>query len=119
MEREIFAFLSTGLQPSLTLKGHTLITLAHGICPRRLREIARQVIPETARADYDYVLVGRQGALGRDFLAMRAELHEALRRLKALAAPTSVVAPAPTPVAATTATPHGRCAPRPGRTSTS
>ena len=35
MEREIFAFLSTGLQPSLTLKGHTLITLAHGICPRR------------------------------------------------------------------------------------
>ena len=80
---------------------------------RRLREIARQVIPETARADYDYVLVGRQGALGRDFLAMRAELHEALRRLKALAAPTSaptsVVAPAPTsaptPVAATTATP--------------
>ena len=54
---------------------------------RRLREIARQVIPEAARADHDYVLVGRQGALGRDFLAMRAELQEALRRLKILAAP--------------------------------
>ncbi len=59
---------------------------------RRLREIARQVIPEAARVDHDYVLVGRQGALGRDFLAMRAELQEALRRLK-------VLKPAPTPIA--------------------
>ncbi len=54
---------------------------------RRLREIARQVIPQSARADHDYVLIGRQGALGRDFVAMRAELQEALRRLKALAPP--------------------------------
>jgi ribonuclease P protein component len=54
---------------------------------RRLREIAREIIPHVARADHDYVLVGRQGAIGRDFLAMRAELQEALRRLKALAAP--------------------------------
>ncbi|MGQ3298497.1 ribonuclease P protein component [Reyranella sp.] len=54
---------------------------------RRLREIARQIIPGSARADHDYVLVGRQGAIGRDFLAMKAELQEALRRLKALAPP--------------------------------
>jgi ribonuclease P protein component len=54
---------------------------------RRLREIARQIIPQSAKADHDYVLVGRQGALGRDFLAMRGELQEALRRLKALATP--------------------------------
>ena len=38
---------------------------------RRLREIARQVIPGQARPDLDYVLVGRQGALGRDFAVMR------------------------------------------------
>jgi ribonuclease P protein component len=52
---------------------------------RRLREIARQVIPEQARPDLDYVLVGRQGAIERDFVVMRQELIEALKRLKALA----------------------------------
>jgi ribonuclease P protein component len=55
---------------------------------RRLREIARQVIPEQARPDLDYVLVGRQGALERDFGRMRQELVEALKRLKALAVAT-------------------------------
>ena len=55
---------------------------------RRLREIARQVIPGQARPDLDYVLVGRQGALERDFAVMRQELVEALKRLKALAVAT-------------------------------
>jgi ribonuclease P protein component len=55
---------------------------------RRLREIARMVIPEQARPDLDYVLVGRQGALARDFARMREELVEALKRLKALAVAT-------------------------------
>jgi len=55
---------------------------------RRLREIARQIIPEQARPDLDYVLVGRQAALQRDFADMRQELVEALKRLKALAVAT-------------------------------
>lgn len=55
---------------------------------RRLREIARMVIPAEARPDLDYVLVGRQGALARDFAAMRRELQEALKRLKAQAVAT-------------------------------
>ena len=55
---------------------------------RRLREIARMVFPDQARPDLDYVLVGRQAALSRDFAAMRQELIEALKRLKALAAAT-------------------------------
>ncbi len=55
---------------------------------RRLREIARAVFPEQARPDLDYVLVGRQAALSRDFAAMRQELVEALKRLKALAVAT-------------------------------
>jgi ribonuclease P protein component len=54
---------------------------------RRLREIARQVIPDQASADLDYVLVGRQGAIKRDFAVLRLELIEALKRLKALATP--------------------------------
>jgi ribonuclease P protein component len=53
---------------------------------RRLREMAREVIPALARSDLDYVLVGRQAALGRDYAVMRQELIEALRRMKALAA---------------------------------
>ena len=52
---------------------------------RRLREAARQVIPGQARPDLDYVLVGRQAAIARDFIALRQELVEALKRLKALA----------------------------------
>jgi ribonuclease P protein component len=55
---------------------------------RRLREAAREVIPGRARGDLDYVLVGRQGAIGRDFAALRQELLDALRRLRALAVAT-------------------------------
>lgn len=55
---------------------------------RRLREIAGMVIPGEARPDLDYVLVGRQAALVRDFGALRQELQEALKRLKALAVAT-------------------------------
>lgn len=55
---------------------------------RRLREAARLVIPAKARPDLDYVLVGRQAALARDFGALSQELLEALRRLKALAVAT-------------------------------
>jgi ribonuclease P protein component len=54
---------------------------------RRLREVARLVIDQ-ARPDLDYVLVGRQGALDRDFTVLQQELVEALRRLKALVAAT-------------------------------
>jgi len=53
---------------------------------RRLREIARAIIPAQARPDLDYVLVGRQGAISRDFAAMQGELVDALKRLKALSA---------------------------------
>jgi ribonuclease P protein component len=54
---------------------------------RRLREVARLVIPAQARPDLDYVLVGRQAALKRDFSVLRQDLVEALKRLKALATP--------------------------------
>ena len=54
---------------------------------RRLREVARLVIPAQARPDLDYVLVGRQAALRRDFAVLRQDLVEALKRLKALATP--------------------------------
>lgn len=52
---------------------------------RRLREAARLEMPGRARADLDYVLIGRQAAVLRDFATLRQELAEALRRVKALA----------------------------------
>src|SRR5260370_36096704 len=52
------------------------------------------VIPGQARADLDYVLVGRQAALARDFAARGRELFEALKRLKALALATPCPLPA-------------------------
>lgn len=55
---------------------------------RRLREVARLVIPGQARSELDYVLVGRQAALARDFVVLRQELLAALKRLKALAVAT-------------------------------
>jgi ribonuclease P protein component len=55
---------------------------------RRLREVARLVIPGQARSDLDYVMIGRQAALVRDFGILRQDLVEALRRLKALAVAT-------------------------------
>jgi ribonuclease P protein component len=60
---------------------------------RRLREAARQVIPGQARPDLDYVLVGRQAAIARDFANLRQELVEALKRLKALAPTSSLATP--------------------------
>jgi ribonuclease P protein component len=60
---------------------------------RRLREAAREVIPGRARPDLDYVLVGRQAAIARDYGALRLELLEALKRLKALAPTSSLATP--------------------------
>jgi ribonuclease P protein component len=67
---------------------------------RRLRELARMIIPDRARGDLDYVLVGRQAALGRDFARMHEDLVEALKRLKALASvPAAAAIPASDPLA--------------------
>jgi ribonuclease P protein component len=41
-------------------------------------------MPGRARPDLDYVLVGRQAAIARDFAALCLELLDALKRLKAL-----------------------------------
>ncbi|MGP9790800.1 ribonuclease P protein component [Roseinatronobacter sp. NSM] len=49
---------------------------------RRLREIARLVMAQHARAGWDYVLVGRPGATAHhDFNAMSADLLRALQKL--------------------------------------
>ncbi len=47
---------------------------------RRLREVARMVLPGLARAGWDYVLVGRPDAtVTREFALLLADLETALR----------------------------------------
>ena len=79
---------SSGVRVGFTVSKKVGNAVVRNRVRRRLREIARMIIPEQARPDLDYVLVGRQGALVRDFAVLRQELVEALGRLKALAVAT-------------------------------
>jgi ribonuclease P protein component len=56
--------------------------VARNRAKRRLREIARAVIPAHGRPGWDYVLVGRpETTATRDLAAMRTELERALRHI--------------------------------------
>lgn len=56
--------------------------VARNRAKRRLREIARLVMPGRARAGWDYVLVGRPGVTGdKDFAALTRDLEIALRKI--------------------------------------
>lgn len=49
---------------------------------RRLREIARLILPEMGQDGWDYVLVGRpEQTAWRDFAALKADLRRALRKI--------------------------------------
>ncbi|NWH07484.1 MAG: ribonuclease P protein component [Alphaproteobacteria bacterium] len=49
---------------------------------RRLKEVARQVMPLYAEPGCDYVLVGREAALTRPFLLLLSDLRAALARIQ-------------------------------------
>lgn len=48
---------------------------------RRFRELARPLLPQLGQAGHDYVLIGRDGGIERDFAKLRAELEKGLARL--------------------------------------
>lgn len=49
---------------------------------RRLREVARALLPGAGRPGWDYVLVGRpEATASRDFAAMKGDLLRALRQI--------------------------------------
>lgn len=56
---------------------------------RRLREVARRVLPQRGRAGFDYVLVARAEALRAPFDGLVSDLERALRRLDAPSKPKS------------------------------
>ena len=45
---------------------------------RRFRELLRAALPAQGLADHDHVLIGRDGAIERDFARMKLELGHAL-----------------------------------------
>ena len=49
---------------------------------RRLRALARELLPGEGVPGADHVLIGRQGGIERDFALLRAELHKALGRVR-------------------------------------
>lgn len=58
--------------------------VARNRAKRRLREIARAVLPLEGRAGWDYVLIGRAGATAEMPMdRMQADLSRALRKLHA------------------------------------
>lgn len=57
-------------------------SVARNRARRRLREIARLVLPGLARPGWDYVLIGRQDAtIARTFADLQTDLREAMARV--------------------------------------
>jgi ribonuclease P protein component len=48
---------------------------------RRLRALARELLPEQGVAGADHVLIGRMGGIERDYAQLRAELGKALKKV--------------------------------------
>ena len=56
-------------------------------CKRRLRALAREVLPTRGLAGADHVLIGRSDVVDRDFAALRADLERALAKLASAPSP--------------------------------
>lgn len=48
---------------------------------RRLRALAREILPELGVAGADHVLIGRAGGIERDYALLAAELRKALTKV--------------------------------------
>lgn len=49
---------------------------------RRFRALAREIVPINGIAGADHVMIGRAGGVERDYAALRADLTNALARLR-------------------------------------
>ncbi len=77
------------IDPALIRVGYTCSkkvgnAVARNRAKRRMREIARLVLPEFGKPGWDYVLIGRRDeTAARDFVTLQNDLKYALRKLHA------------------------------------
>ncbi len=66
----------------ITVSGKVGNAVVRNRMKRRFRELARAILPEQGLSGADHVLIGRPGGIERPFPELRADLLQALARLK-------------------------------------
>jgi len=74
--------VATGIRVGFTCTKKVGNAVARNRAKRRLREVARLVLPEHGRDGWDYILIGREGATAdRPFDDLNRDLISALKKL--------------------------------------
>lgn len=71
-----------GIRVGFTCSKKVGNAVARNRAKRRLRALAREILPEMGRPGWDYVLVGKpEATIGRDFADLQADLRRAMERV--------------------------------------
>ncbi len=71
-----------GIRVGFTCSKKVGNAVARNRAKRRLREIARMILPRHGKPGWDYVLIGRPHVTAtREFAALQQDLHRALRKV--------------------------------------